>query len=529
MGNRLAGIDLGTTYSALAVLNDIGKPEIVPSSVDGWRIMPSVVAFTDAGEAIVGQSAKNQLTSSPEHVVARVKREMGNPGKTYEDVAFGKPYTPIEISAMILRKLKDDCTDQGEIKDVIITVPAAFDEVQRKSTMDAGTIAGLNVLGIVNEPTAAALYYSSISTVNGNILVYDLGGGTFDVTIIRMNGGQVDVVTSKGDVNLGGVDFDREILRIANKKYKEQTGQPLLPDEFLESFDETRLSHDEKVTLNHLMDLAESKKRALSKEDSQNFRYKGKSLPISRAEFEEAISDKIATTEMLIENALEDAKMTRNDIDKILLVGGSTRVPAVYKSVKAFFGKDPERAVNVDEAVALGAAIFAGMRKLEQGGNVSASIAQAVRKIALTEVCNRYFGTLAFGINEKTGEEELQNSIILKKNTPLPCTATETYYTMVDNQRSVSGEVTECEEETLDKDAVSIVGKIPIDLPAGLPKGSPLEHTYTYDKNQRLAISIKLPNGDRVKADISYSTSGVLMSPIEIERKKADMNDFVIE
>ena len=227
MGNRLAGIDLGTTYSALAVLNDIGKPEIVPSCVDGWRIMPSVVAFTDAGEAIVGQSAKNQLTSSPEHVVARVKREMGNPGKTYEDVAFGKPYTPIEISAMILRKLKDDCTDQGEIKDVIITVPAAFDEVQRKSTMDAGTIAGLNVLGIVNEPTAAALYYSSISTVNGNILVYDLGGGTFDVTIIRMNGGQVDVVTSKGDVNLGGVDFDREILRIANKKYKEQTGQPL--------------------------------------------------------------------------------------------------------------------------------------------------------------------------------------------------------------------------------------------------------------------------------------------------------------
>lgn len=529
MANRLAGIDLGTTYSALAVLNDLGKPEIVPTSVDGERITPSVVAFIDENTVEVGKGAKNHLTVAPEHVVARVKREMGNPGKSYADAAFGKRLSPIDISSLILKKLKEECNSEGEIKDVIITVPAAFDEVQRKSTMDAGTIAGLNVLGIVNEPTAAALYYSSIANVNGNVLVYDLGGGTFDVTIIKMNGGQVDVVTSKGDVNLGGVDFDHEVLRLANKKYKAQTGRSMFAEEFFENFDESLLSQSTRPLFYREMEEAEKRKRLLSQNKSTDFRFKGTLLPISRAEFEEAISDKIATTEMLIENALEDAKMSRGDIDKVLLVGGSTRVPAVYESVRAFFEKDPERAVNVDEAVALGAAIFAGMRKIEQGGNVSASIAQTVGQIALTEVCNRYFGTLAVGENRATGEEELQNFIILKKNTPLPCKAKDTFCTRQDNQRRINAKITECEEETTDKDAVAVVGEIPIDLPAGLPEGTPLEYTYAYDKNQRLHISIKLPNGDLLKADITYSTSGVLMSPVEIERKKATLDSIIIE
>lgn len=529
MGNRLAGIDLGTTYSALAVLNDLGVPEIVPTGSDGERITPSVVAFADENTIVVGKEAKNQLDNSPEHVISRVKREMGNPGKTYEDEAFGKPLTPIDISAMILKKLKDECTDQGDIKDVIITVPAAFDEVQRKSTMDAGTIAGLNVLGIVNEPTAAALFYSSIAKISGNVLVYDLGGGTFDVTIIKMKEGQVDVVTSKGDVNLGGLDFDHEVLRIMARKYKEQKGVRLFTEEFLEDFDESLLSHEDRCTFNNLMSNAEKAKRALSKSDETTARFSGAKISILRSELEEAISDKIATTEMLVENALEDAKMSRKDIDKILLVGGSTRVPAVYNSVKAFFGKDPERAVNVDEAVALGAAIFAGMRKMEQGGKVSASIAESVGKIALSEVCNRYFGTLAISRNPKTDEEELRNSIILKKNTPLPCKATERFFTRVDNQRRINGKVTESEELTEDKDAVTIVGEIPIELPAGLPQGSPLEYTYEYDKNQRLHISIKLPNGDCIETSITYAASGVLMNPVEIRRKQAELNDFIIE
>lgn len=525
--STLAGIDLGTTYSAVAVLNKLGKPEIVPA-VSGDRITASCVAFNSRDSMCVGQEAKNRLSDDPEHVVQFVKRKINEPSYRYN--MFGKDYSPIDISAMILRKLKEDCTQEGEIRDVVITVPAAFDEVQRKSTMDAGTIAGLNVLGVVNEPTAAAIYYSSETDVNGNVVVYDLGGGTFDVTILNMHGKDVTVKTSKGDVHLGGVDFDQALVKLANREAERQNGCGFFPEEFLDSWNDRLLNTNERCFFYKLMKQVEQVKKSLSTRPKASLSFvdlngRNFSMTITREDFETAIQPFIAATELLMENALEDAGMSKRDIKKILLVGGSTRVPAVQKSIEKFFGFPPEKAVNVDEAVALGAAIIAGQRKMEKDGasSVSVLVRTEVGRRKILEVCNKYFGVDCIDGDES----RLVNSIILKKNTPLPCSKMQTYYLMRDDQRGVESAITESEEDTTDLDLVNKIGKLEIPLPSGMRRGDPVEVTFEYDKNQRLHVTVVGPDGRCFETDVSYSTSGTL-SQSEIREKKVETSEFEI-
>ncbi|MGN0738963.1 MAG: Hsp70 family protein [Treponema sp.] len=523
----LAGIDLGTTYSACAVLNKAGKPEVIPT-FSGDRITPSCVAFDSSKSSCVGQEAKNRLSDDPEHVVQFVKRKMNEPDYKYE--MFGRDYSPIEISAMILKKLKDECTQEGEIYDAVITVPAAFDEVQRKSTMDAGKIAGLNVLGIVNEPTAAAIYYSSLAEVRGNVLVYDLGGGTFDVTIIRMSGNNVEVKTSKGDVHLGGVDFDQAIVKIADDVFLEKTGSHLLPPAFFNSWDTKILSDEERCFFYRLMKKAEQTKKSLSTRPEATLSFVGPngrnfSEKISRKDFEKAISSFVTTTEMLMENALEDAHMSKSDINKVLLVGGSTRVPAVLSCIERFFGFPPEKAVNVDEAVALGAAIYAGKCKMETRGRTSvpANIRAEIQKISIIDVCNHYFGVDCLDATEK----KLENSVILEKNKPLPHEVQKTYFTARDNQEAISFRVTEGEEYTGDLSLVKIIGEIEIPVRGKYPAGTPVEISFSYDKNQRLHILVISPDGRSFETDILYSANGTL-SQSEINEKQQEISDIEI-
>lgn len=525
----IAGIDLGTTYSALAALNEIGKPEIVPD-FNGNRITPSVVAFEGDSSVIVGVDAKNKLSSDPTNVVQFVKRKMGDPSYCYK--VDGNEFSPVEISALILKKLKEECVQHGEVNDVVITVPAHFNEVERKSTMDAGKLAGLNVLGVINEPTAAAVYYATENTLNGRVVVYDLGGGTFDVTVLEMNGDKIKILASKGDGHLGGVDFDNELTRHLVTKARNDLGKELFPDSF---FDHTPSeSNDASKIYFRIMEGAEKAKKQLSARDqarSNMSTHLGDNLRLSvtRDEFEEMISSHLVTTEMLIENALEDAGLSASDIDKVILVGGSTRIPKVSNLLEGIFGFAPEKSVNPDEAVALGAAIMAGKKKMKQGGlGMSASMRAEVSKTSVLECANKYFGTFSIGHNSARGEHMLQNSIIIKRGTKLPCRETSTFATVFDSQKEVNVKVTESEEATTDKEAVVVLGSYLLQLPPNCPANSPISITYGYDENQRLEVVVELPDGSTFEGDLHYDDAGNLKQS-DMKQATAKVDAFTVE
>lgn len=527
--SAIAGIDLGTTYSALAALNEIGKPEIVPD-FGGNRITPSVVAFEENSRVIVGLEAKHKLASDPTNVVQFVKRKMGDP--SYRYLINGNSFSPVEISAFILKKLKEECLQFGEIKDVVITVPAHFDEIGRKSTMDAGKLAGLNVLGVVNEPTAAAVYYATQHRLNGKIVVYDLGGGTFDVTVLEMNGNQIDILASKGDGHLGGVDFDNQLTRHILTNFRAETGKKLFPDSFFddppgESCDESRIYYQ-------IMDSVEKAKKKLSAKEqtrSNLTTHLGDDLKlfVTRADFEDMISSYLATTEMLIENALEDANLQISDIDKVVLVGGSTRIPKISSLIERVFGFPPEKAINPDEAVALGAAIMAGKRQMNQGGSgLSASMRAEIAKTSVLECANKNFGTISIGRNEARGILMERNTIIIKQGTKIPCEEIGEFATIVDNQEKVSIRVTESEVATSDPHAVKIIGTFPLDLPPNCVAGSRVGIGYGYDENQRLKVTVELPDGRIFKGDLQYDDLGNLTQS-EMKPAKIRHDSFTVE
>lgn len=471
---RIAGIDLGTTFSALAVLNESGRPETVPNS-DGERITPSAVFFAEGGVVIVGEEAVNAISSEPLKGARWIKRYMGC--DHYPEQVSGKQWSPAELSSFILRKLKEDCGSQtGGITDAVITVPAYFDEVRRKATMDAGRIAGLNVVGIINEPTAAALYYATQHAVGGRIMVFDLGGGTFDVTLMDVNGQQVDILCSRGDHQLGGVDFDAAVIRIMEKTYSEQTGGKLIKD------DESRA----RIAVE-----AESLKRTLSRRPSATALLYGDAgqckFRISREDFEEEISPLMARIGMLVEDVLDEAETEPEEVNGVLLVGGSTRLPAVQTRLEKIFGFPPTSAVNVDECVALGAAIHAGLRLLEEDpSKVDPKVASALKDIGLQEVCSHCYGTLAQNLDENTGRQVLENDVLIRKNSPIPCSVTRTYYTAGQGQTRVDARVTQHPIATRDADLVNVVAFGSLELPPGRPAGQPVKVTYSYDADQRM-------------------------------------------
>jgi len=404
--SNLAGIDLGTTFSAIAILNDIGKAEIVPNA-EGERITPSAIYFDDADSSIirVGIEAVNSRHLNPDRSVRWIKRHMGE--ADYRLSIDGKDWTHQELSSLILKKLKQDAgIENGEITDVVISVPAHFDEARRKATMDAGTMAGLNVIGVVNEPVAAALYYATTHDISGRVLVYDLGGGTFDVTVLDIKGKDIKIVCSQGDHALGGIDFDKKILEMLEQAYRDKFGADLI------SCREEGAKYE---------DEAEDVKKTLSRRDIAKKMLYGQAgsmrMEISRQQFEEAIEPLVSRTDILVEVILEEAKCQPTDINKVILAGGSTRIPIIQKRLEQKFGFGPEIVVNVDECVALGAALHAGLTKLRDEPNkVSAGISSGLKDVKLKDVCNHSYGTICAPKNAETGQHVIENTIILHKN-----------------------------------------------------------------------------------------------------------------
>ena len=363
--------------------------------------------------------------------------------------------------------------------------------------MDAGLAAGFNVIGIVNEPVAAALYYATSQEVNGKILVYDLGGGTFDVTIIDVKGHQIDIVCSHGDHALGGIDFDKEILKILERMYLDQKGGELL------GCDEDKAKYE---------DEAEDIKRTLSRRPvAKKILYGTKGslkVELTREVFEEAIASLMSRTDILVEVALEEAQLKTSDIDEVLLVGGSTRIPAIRQRLETMFGFEPTTAVNVDECVAMGAAIHAGLTMIrEHPEEVDSGIMSGLKDINLTDVCNHSYGTLCAPVDKETGQRVIENRIILQKNTPLPCETSQMFYTLRENQQQIEVVVTQGED--VNPRYVNCIGTQRFELPPDRPAEQPIQVTYRYDLNQRMHCTFKDEESGRVlEVDFSMDDEG---------------------
>jgi len=516
MSKNIVGIDLGTTFSALAVLNSIGKPEVVPNK-DGYRLTPSAVYFPeeDPDKTLVGLEALNARRGSPKRVARWIKRCMGE-SEYPEDVA-GRKWSPAELSSFILTKLKNDCFQQvGEIEDVVITVPAHFDEVRRKATMDAGKMAGLNVVGIVNEPTAAALFYAATKNVSGRILVFDLGGGTFDVTVMDVIGQKVNIICSQGDHKLGGCDFDRKVLEMFERAYKDKFGRSLIV------LDTDKADYEDK---------AEDAKKILSKAPTVQQMLAGEEgrtpCKITREAFEEAMSPYMARIDMLVETALDEAKMKASDANQVLFVGGSTRIPLVRQRVEKMFGFAPTTTVNVDEAVALGAALHAGLILMEtEPSRVPKGIVAGLRDIENNDVANGSYGTICLSVDEETGDSVLINDPLIQKNSSLPCEVTKTYYTAVDGQETIEANVTEGEED--DPENAKRIATGEMSLPPGRPAGRPVRVTYSYDRNQRMhCVFEDVESGEILTMDIDTQSGGV--SQEDVSRSRSVLEQFQVE
>lgn len=509
--SKFVGIDLGTTFSAISVLDDLGKPEIIP--VDSDRITPSVVYFDedDSSNVLVGRLAKNKLVDEEEaeRVVQDVKREMGT-NKEYK--IDGKCYTPTQISSLIIKKLVQGASElKGDITEAVITVPANFSELERKATMAAGKIAGLTVKHIINEPTSAAVYYASQKPIAGNILIYDLGGGTFDVTIAKVDGQSVSVITSAGDRHLGGKDFDLKIVELFDKKYQEEFNEPLINNGNHQTY----------------LDKAEEAKLNLSKKDRHKVKLKGSagklSCIITRDEYEEAISTYISKTELLIDSVLDEANMGPDDINQIILAGGSTRIPLVSKSIFRIFKKEPLMSINPDEAIAMGASIYAGLNADES--TMNAAQKEAIKSVQLSEVTNEYYGTICLSRDSSSGMHELKNSIIIEKNTPLPCSNTDNFQTVTDGQTEIEFETTLCNSRETDPQFVRVIWKGVLDkLPPNRPAGQPIEITYGFDANQLMVCRYRDVGTNKELVVNLHPTEAA-----EVEEQKASVDDFLIE
>jgi molecular chaperone DnaK len=496
MGN-IAGIDLGTTFSELAILNAIGRPEIIPNA-EGERLTPSAIFFDEDNPELirVGLEAINCRRLNAQRAVRWIKRHMGD--ANYRKTIDGRDWTAVELSSLILEKLKQDCSQEhGEIKDVVISVPAHFDEIRRKATMDAGALAGLNVIGIVNEPVAAALYYATTRSVSGNVLVYDLGGGTFDVTIMKVKGHQMDIICSQGDHALGGIDFDRCVMTILEKSYKDKFKEDLICSE------EDRARYE---------DEAEDIKKTLSRRDVAKKMLYSKAgsmkIEITRDMYEQAVSSLMSRTDILVEVALDEAGLKPSQIDKVLLVGGSTRMPIVKTRLEKIFGKAPDTSVNVDECVALGAALHAGLIMLrKRPQDVAAGISSGLGDINLIDVCNHSYGTICAPIDKQTGRRVIQNRIILKKNTPLPCESSQTFYTLKKGQDAVEVVITQGEDA--DADYVNKIAVHKLELPADRPAECPIKVTYSYDLNQRMHCKFEdVQSGKTLAVELGLDDKG---------------------
>ena len=494
---KTIGIDLGTTNSCVAVIEG-GEPVVI-ANAEGARTTPSVVAFSKDGERMVGQVAKRQAITNPDRTVASIKREMGTAHKVTID---GKSYTPQEISAMILQKLKSDAEAYlGEtVTQAVITVPAYFTDAQRQATKDAGKIAGLDVKRIINEPTAAALSYGVDKEKDQKVMVYDLGGGTFDVSIIEMGDGVQEVLATAGNNRLGGDDFDKRIIDWMVASFKTETGIDLSQD---------------KVAMQRLKEAAEKSKIELSGVTTSNINLpfitadqtgpKHLDLTLTRAKFDELTSDLVEATMGPVRSALQDSGLQIGQIDKVLMVGGSSRIPAVQDAVKKLIGKEPFKGINPDECVAIGAAIQAGVL----GGEVEGLLLLDVTPLSL-------------GVETMGGVM----TKIIDRNTTIPTTQSQIFSPAADNQTQVEINVLQGEREfARDNKQLGLFALTGI-APAmrGIPQ---IEVTFDIDANGIVNVSAKdLGTGKEQKITISNSTS---MSKEDIDKAVKEAEQFAAE
>ncbi|MGI6215559.1 MAG: molecular chaperone DnaK [Christensenellales bacterium] len=495
--SKIIGIDLGTTNSVVAVMEG-GEPVIIPNA-EGSRTTPSVVAFTKDGERLVGQIAKRQAITNPDRTISSIKREMGSNYKVDID---GKQYNPQEISAMILQKLKSDAESYlGEkISQAVITVPAYFSDSQRQATKDAGRIAGLEVLRIINEPTAASLAYGLDKENAHKILVFDLGGGTFDVSLLEIGDGVFEVLATNGDTKLGGDDFDNRIIDFVADQFQKENGIDLRKDRMAEQ---------------RLKEAAEKAKIELSTAMTTNINLpfitadangpKHLDVTLTRAKFDELTHDLVEKTIGPMNTALKDAGLTAKDIDKVILVGGSTRIPAVQEAVKNITGKEPFKGINPDECVALGAAIQAGVL----GGDV--------KDVLLLDVT-----PLSLGLET---EGHIFTKLI-ERNTTIPTEKSQIFSTAADGQTTVEINVLQG-ERPMAYDNKSL-GRFQLTGIAPAPRGIPqIEVKFTIDKNGIVNVSAKdLGTGKEQNVTITASTN---MSEEEIQQRVKEAEQFADE
>ena len=494
---KVIGIDLGTTNSCVAVYEG-GEPIVIPNP-EGARTTPSVVAFSKTGERMVGQVAKRQAVTNPDRTVSSIKREMGTSYKVEID---GKQYTPQEISAMILQKLKADAEAYlgSKVTEAVITVPAYFTDAQRQATKDAGKIAGLDVKRIINEPTAAALAYGMDKEAEQKIMIFDLGGGTFDVSILEISDGVFEVLATAGNNRLGGDDFDARIMNWIADTFKSESGIDLRAD---------------KMAMQRLKEAAEKAKIELSGVASTNINLpfitadatgpKHFDATLTRAKFNELTADLVAATMGPVKQALSDANLQPSDIAKVLLVGGSTRIPAVQEAVKNFMGKEPFKGINPDECVAIGAAIQGGVL----GGDV--------KDIVLLDVT-----PLSLGIETMGG---VFNRII-DRNTTIPVKKSQIYSTAADNQTSVEIHVLQGERDMAAGNTT--LGRFILDGITPAPRGIPqIEVTFDIDSNG--IVNVTATDKGTGKEQHITITSSTNMSKEDIDRAVKDAEKFAAE
>ena len=495
---KIIGIDLGTTNSCVAVMEG-GSAVVIPNS-EGARTTPSVVAFSKTGERLIGQVAKRQAVTNPEKTVISIKRHMGSDYKVDID---GKSYTPQEISAMILQKLKADAESYlGEpVTEAVITVPSYFTDAQRQATKDAGQIAGLNVKRIINEPTAAALSYGVDKEEDQKVMVYDLGGGTFDVSIIEMGDGVTEVLATAGNNHLGGDDFDQRIIDWMTSEFKKAEGIDLTTD---------------RMAMQRLKEAAEKAKIELSSTPTSQINLpfitadangpKHLDLTLTQAKFNELTSDLVQSTMGPVKQALSDSGLSANDLHKVLMVGGSSRIPAVQEAVKNFMGKEPFKGINPDECVALGAAY--------QGGVLGGDVKDGLLLLDVTP--------LTLGIETAGGV----STPMIERNTTIPTKKTQVFSTYADNQTAVDINVLQGEREFA-KDNKQL-GTFRLDGIAPAPRGIPqIEVTFDIDANGIVHVSAK-DKGTGKEQNITI-TSSTNMSKEDIDKAVKDAEMFAEE
>ena len=494
---KIIGIDLGTTNSCVAVMEG-GEPTVI-ANAEGARTTPSVVAFTKTGERLVGQVAKRQAVTNPDRTVISIKREMGTNYKVNID---DKAYTPPEISSMVLAKLKADAESYlGEtVSQAVITVPAYFSDAQRQATKDAGKIAGLEVLRIINEPTAAAFAYGMDKENDQKVMVYDLGGGTFDVSILDIGDGVFEVLATNGDTRLGGDDFDDAIIQYLVAEFKKENGIDLSSD---------------RMAMQRLKEAAEKAKIELSGVTTSNINLpfitadasgpKHLDITLTRAKFNELTATLVERTIIPTKKALEDAGLSTNEIDKVLMVGGSSRIPAVNEAVQKLIGKDPHKGINPDECVALGAAIQAGVL----GGDV--------KDIVLLDVT-----PLSLGIETMGGV----CTRLIERNTTIPTKKSQIFSTAADNQTSVDIHVLQGEREMATDNKT--LGNFMLSGIAPAPRGVPqIEVTFDIDANGIVNVSAKdLGTGQEQKITITASSN---LSDEDIDKAVKEAEQYAEE